>query len=116
VNSRGEADTLRRQNLELQQKNLDLQQEMMNINKEKLELQQQLMQQEKKVLALESDDKSEWNPSFAKQLCVVCASEEREAVSLPCLHLMTCKNCIESQTSCPACGKLLKGFLKIKTK
>lgn len=43
--------------------------------------------------------------------CQGCHSALRNAVSVPCLHLSHCNNCIETLSDCPSCGTPLKGFI-----
>lgn len=35
--------------------------------------------------------------------CVICWSEEKTMLFLPCKHLCSCKNCSDRTTECPLC-------------
>jgi hypothetical protein len=47
--------------------------------------------------------------------CVVCMTEPRSHVFLPCRHLCTCDVCCEQMTECPLCRVTIDQTLKVYT-
>jgi len=45
------------------------------------------------------------------QLCQVCATHERNATLLPCLHAIFCAECVRGLARCPVCSIDIAGVL-----
>ena len=46
-------------------------------------------------------------------LCMVCSERRRALAFVPCGHFTACVICGHSLKSCPACGSIIKGLLRI---
>lgn len=43
--------------------------------------------------------------------CVICLSQQKEAVFAPCGHYMTCQDCARQCKTCPICRSPIRGIL-----
>ncbi|RUS70289.1 hypothetical protein EGW08_021966, partial [Elysia chlorotica] len=48
-----------------------------------------------------------------KLMCVVCYTNERDILLLPCCHLVTCYKCTSQITLCPICRKQFTNLTKV---
>ena len=58
----------------------------------------------------EQDQSSNSTPSNP---CVLCLTEEKRLVCIPCGHLATCIPCGHSSQSCPICRRKIEAFMRI---
>ena len=46
-------------------------------------------------------------------LCIICLSNERSCLFLPCKHLVTCTQCAQAFNLCPVCKANITAFLRV---
>jgi len=49
---------------------------------------------------------------WESELCVVCLTEERDTILLPCRHLCVCASCFDHLERCPVCRTGFTSFLR----
>jgi hypothetical protein len=63
----------------------------------------------------ESEDESEVDPE-SQNLCVVCLSEKRKFLCVPCGHLCLCNDCAEllqNSKKCPLCRQAIHHLQRV---
>lgn len=47
--------------------------------------------------------------------CIVCQTQERTHISMPCMHFAFCEGCVKNQTMCPMCTAENVTFSRVNT-
>ena len=85
---------------------------------EQLEREREQLEREREQL---ERDREQLERDRDENLCVVCQTERKNIVLMPCRHMCMCKNCCEQlmevygKTSCPLCCQSIASTLEIYT-
>lgn len=61
----------------------------------------------------QTDDQSV-SPSERSEECVVCLTEPKEVLLIPCRHLSVCRNCFQHVDKCPVCRAAYSEYMTVQ--